>query len=460
MDRGIVPSDIYKILAAPTYDFTISMYDAGGEGTISPINAKWFYVKPLNFMIQVPNGTDPLIRPEVYLWKSIEIRDEQTKEILNRLKNCANQYGYGFTINDFSNGNLPKKFSHIAMRNVEETQLQESFTGSSLRSYYKLPKAKAIIVHSTKINEDSERTSNIKEIFIDSMGERFRLKTPNIDAAKALTLHMNENGSWNDKYSSHIENTAKDLVALTELLPSLSNHPILRKKAQSYISELTKSLKNSSSPKGYSYDIANIRSVPRIGKQFIENFARRLGDFPPELSNSLSRQFLIRECSRMHEYASIIYDNIDMSNRPNLNKRDIITLAKKLCLGALELEDSLQEPLHIGTDNLSPREKVLMFGSAIAGLVKNDIIKEVLENLCSKPYLEEKEGHFINAAGNSALGKYRKGFTFGGSAPSASDGSGSSGAASESNEINSSENELMEDVDSDVIDLKKWIDKQ
>ncbi|AXC39251.1 UNVERIFIED_ORG: hypothetical protein [Escherichia phage CMSTMSU] len=72
-------------MAAPQYEYSITMFNDDGEGTISPQDAKWFYIRPVNFMIQAPSGDDT-VRPEVYLWKSTDIKDEQTLQVLKRLK--------------------------------------------------------------------------------------------------------------------------------------------------------------------------------------------------------------------------------------------------------------------------------------------------------------------------------------------------------------------------------------
>lgn len=459
MERGIVPSEIYKILAAPSYDFVISMYDEDGQGTISPIRAKWFYVKPVNFMIQVPSASDALIRPEVYLWKSQELKDDRSREIMTRIKTCCNQYGYGFTVNDFGRGNLPKKFSHIAMRDVEETKLQESFDGSAFRSYYKLPKAKTIIVHSSRIDEEnSDRTQNIKDIFIDCGGERFKLKFPNVDAAKAITMHMNESGKWGDRYSKHIESSSSDLEKLKRLLPELeaAKKNIHARKAKDFIDGLEKALKTSSSSNGYSSDIANLSSVPRVGKKYIEDFAKRMDiSSDKELAMALARQYLMRECSNMSSYAETIYEN--MSDLTDVDPKSIVQLAKRICLGCLDINMDAQVP-PIEQSTSTPEERVLMFGDRIASIIGDERIKDVLENILSKPYLEEKDASFIRALGNSALGKYRKGFVFGGTASSAY---GSDGALSTaSGDASATAESLEERLDESFEDFKKWVEKQ
>lgn len=44
MDKiSVISNDIYKIISAPSYAFVISMFDGTGAGTISPVDARWYY---------------------------------------------------------------------------------------------------------------------------------------------------------------------------------------------------------------------------------------------------------------------------------------------------------------------------------------------------------------------------------------------------------------------------------
>lgn len=410
MEQGILRSDIYKVLAAPSYHYNITMYDDDGAGTISPNEAKWFYIKPSNFMIQVPNNTDASIRPEVYLWKSIDVNDEKTKNVLQRLKQTANQYGHGFTIYDFGTGNLPKKFSHIAMRDIENSKVQESlsegFTGSSMRSYFQLPKAKLIIVHSTKIDEEvrGSRTRNIKEIFVECNGERRRLLTNNIYAGKALARHLNEGGSWGDKFSNTINMYSSDLDSLKELLTDLQikGRVTQAQRALSYIKQIKEYLKQASSPTGYNKCMDRIGEFPRVGNKYIEDYAMRVLPGCDSTQNTLSyaRQHLISECMKLSEYRTVIENNLSYDVEP----RDITKAAKRVCLAAVPISGDYILPSEKPS---SETERVLLFGDSIVGVLDDEVLKDVLENICQKPHLTESDAKFILALGNSVLGRDR-----------------------------------------------------
>ena len=404
MMQGVLCSDIYKILATPAYGFNIMMFDSEGEGTINPSTAKWFYVRPVNFMIQAPDESDN-VRPEVYLWKSADIKDEQTKVVLKRIKNAANQYGYGFTINDFGSGNLPKKFSHIAMRNMEETKLQESLheglSGSAMRSYYQLPRAKMVVVHKSKVQEEvrGSRTRNIKEVFVECNGERKRMGTNNLHAARAMTHHLNEGGQWGDKYGSHLETTASDLERLKTLLSDLQigGKEYHANRTLQYINRLKDNLKRAGSPRGYQDSLKSLNLAPRIGNKYIEDFANKLSSISQDSdkNKAFAKYHLIDECSRLPEYLNTIQRNLIGEYEPTM----ISKAAKRVCLGCVPADGQFDM-----TDGDEDGDKVLMFGSQIAGILQDEIILDALETMCDKPELEPDDAKFIIALGNSVLG--------------------------------------------------------
>lgn len=405
MMQGVLCSDIYKILAAPQYEYSITMFNEDGEGTISPTDAKWFYIRPVNFMIQAPSGDDT-VRPEVYLWKSTDIKDEQTLQVLKRLKNVSNQYGYGFTVYDFGSGNLPKKFSHIAMRNMEETKqndLNESLTGSAMRSYYKLPRAKMVVVHKSRVEEGvkGSRSRNVKEIFVESNGERKRMRTTNLHAARAMTHHLNEGGLYGDKFGSYIEGCAMDLNNLKSLLSEfeIGGRNQYAAKTLQYINDLKQNLKLAGTPRGYQAQLGRHKELPRIGNTYIDNFANKLGTIGSDhdCNRSFARYFLIDECNKLSEYLNTIKQNIS-TDVPD--HKELTRSAKRVCLGCVPVDGDFE----FDRSSDEGENQVLMFGNKIVDILQDGIIKEALQSICEKPYMEPSDAKFIIAVGNSVLG--------------------------------------------------------
>ena len=405
MKLGILCTELYKVLAASSYGYNITMFDSECAGTINPAEAKWFYVKPVNFMIQAPDSIGDIgdEKPEVYLWKSTEIQDVQTKEVLQRLKSTSNKLGYGFTVLDFGNGNLPKKFSHLAMRNTEETkvnesiELQEGLSGSSRRSYFQLPQARMVIVHNDKVNEEikGSRSRNVKEIFVECNGERIRVMN-NIHAAKALTRHLDNGGKMGDRFWNNIEMYHNDLESLKKLLPELelSSRNIQSRKAMDHIRNINEYLKMAGTPRGYRNINDNIKSVPRIGNSYIQNYSKRLGSFADDSSVlGYARQHLMSECSKIAQYIGTIQENLTSE----YDQKMINNAAKLLCLGALPNSGGFDLS---SSDN---EDKVLMYGDRLVKTISEPVIQEVLENICSKPEIQPNDALLILAVINSVL---------------------------------------------------------
>lgn len=405
MMKGVLCSDIYKILAAPQYEYNIMMFNEDGEGTINPSEAKWFYVRPVNFMIQAPSG-DENVRPEVYLWKSTDIKDEQTLQVLKRLKTVSNQYGYGFTVYDFGSGNLPKKFSHIAMRNMEEAKqkdLTEGLSGSAMRSYYKLPRAKMVVVHKSRVQEEvrGSRSRNIKEVFVESNGERRRMRTTNLHAARAMTHHLNEGGEYGDKFGTHIESSALDLDLLKGLLSDLEigGRGQFAAKTMQYINNLKNNLKLAGTARGYQAQMGNHKMIPRIGNSYIDDFAMKLGNISPDHDRNkcFAKYYLIDECNRLPEYLKTIQNNLSTDT---IDPKDISRSAKRVCLGCVPVDGDFEYEASPDEEN-----QVLLFGNKIVDLIQDGLIKEALQNICEKPYMEPGDAKFVIAIGNSMLGR-------------------------------------------------------
>lgn len=292
------------------------------------------------------------------------------------------------------------------MRNMEETKVQESLneglTGSAMRSYYHLPRAKMVVVHKSKVQEEvrGSRTRNVKEIFVECNGERRRMGTPSLAAAKAMTHHLNEGGQWGDKFGSHIETSASDLEVLKSLLSDLgiSGREHHANKTLQYINNIKSNLSRAGTPRGY-HDVVSSHSLsPRIGNTYIDGFANKLSTISNDADKNrcFAKYHLIDECSRLPEYLNTIQRNLAGDFEPKMISKS----AKRVCLGCVPTDGDF----HMEDGEGDDKEKVLMFGSQIVDILQDDIIKEALSNICEKPSLEPDDAKFVIALGNSVLG--------------------------------------------------------
>lgn len=313
MDKGVIGVDIYNILAAPSYKYSVSMFDDDGEGTITPTTAHWFYVQPDGIMIQLPDIDD---KKEVYLWKAKDEIDDKTRQVFNRIKTACNQYGFGFTIQDFGNGNLPKKFSHMAMRNREESKLDESLSGTARRSFYKVNEAKLVIIHDKSIDENirGSRSRNIKEMFIECNGERYRIPAY-LPIGRALTYHIGSGGSIEDPVSSYLKKAYNDIRSLERVskASASSGHNGLGGKARRYLQELKNNIRLISRPMSYPVMCDCIREIPRIGMERLKRHTSRYAAFPNLESDDarvMSKYDILNAYANRETYRNVIGDII------------------------------------------------------------------------------------------------------------------------------------------------------
>lgn len=429
MQKGVLCSDIYQVLAAPSYAFNITMYDESGEGTIDPSQAQWFYIQPVNFMIQVPDSTEIGVRSEVYLWKSSDIKTEQTREVLQRLKHVCNQYGFGFTIYDFGNGNLPKKFSHLAMRNIEQSKVTESMNGSSLRSYYSLPRARMIVVHSARIEEEKHgsRSRNIKEIFVECNGERRRLSTNNLNAAKAMTRHLSEGGTWGDKFGKMVVQYSTDLELLKELLADLEigGRTAQVSKTKQFIQGIKDYLKRASTARGYKSCIDELPGMTRVGNTHVQNYAKRLsaisGSAPQ--TSAYARLHLMDACSQAKRHMDTMVENLDELDEGAM--KNVHKAVKNICLGTVPMDFSTKENIDEGflvkaaqsamgavanalqedaSDDDGIKVAIVAMAEELLDVVQDDYIRQVLLNIMDKPAMLPSDAELVMALNNSCTG--------------------------------------------------------
>lgn len=273
--------EVYKIIAAREYGYNLTMYDTEGEATTTPLKAKWIYIKPVNFMIQLPDPSAKE-RPEIYFWKQQGEHDVIIEQLIERLRNACNQFGVGLTVNDFAQENTPKQFQKLIQRHNEERAIEESYnlnegmTGTAKRSFYMLENVRLVAVHSCAINEETHgsRTRNIKELYLETkQGERFKYPTNYLNGAKAMAQHLNQGGEWSDYVGTVIKESGREIVSINKLVTECKLNECwpIYEKARRYVAEVKSDMKTAQGPRGYKKVTSKINAIPRIAQDVIES---------------------------------------------------------------------------------------------------------------------------------------------------------------------------------------------
>lgn len=402
-------TEIYEILSAPEYGYTLKMYNVDGDSTTTPRKVKWIYVEPDDVMLRLPIDGEAQMTPEsteVYFWKNQEIDEQTMVDIINRVRKICNLYGVGLTVKDFARGEMQKRFADMAAREIEEDQmdesikrlgklaglaedngpmapeffeevpdysnspriddnapafslgdmvrlinfpekigtieevnevgfnneyqvrfesgeegtfaedeiyqdmedyafdgndwdqvdleLTESMTGNERRSYFTLENARMVVVHEGVINPEKRgaRSRNIKEIYVESAGERFRLPKKFVSGGKALCRHLNEGGSILDKTGRRIMEVIREAGALSSFIREFKEKsgPSLMEMASTRIRQIRNECGRMSGPKNYHMFKESFTKKPRIGKERIE-----------EMRQTLVAEFGLNEGEEIHE---------------------------------------------------------------------------------------------------------------------------------------------------------------
>lgn len=397
MDKGVIGVDIYNILAAPSYQYSVSMFDDDGEGTITPTTAHWFYVQPEGIMIQLPDDGD---KKEVYLWKAKDELDEKTRQVFNRIKTACNQYGFGFTIQDFGNGNLPKKFSHMAMRNREESKLDESMSGTPRRSFYKVNEAQLVIIHDKSIDENimGSRTRNIKEMFIECNGERYRVPAY-LPIGRALTYHLGSGGAIDDPVSAYLKNAYNDIRVLERVSKAgtRGGNIGLGGKAKRYLNELKNNIRLVARPMGYPVMCDCIREIPKIGVDRLKRHTTRYSAFPALESDDarvMSKYDILNAYANRDTYRNVINDIV---GDERLSRR----AASKVCGGDVVFTKPYELLLDSASDITQNVQRVagdlskLIACDVVDGVSVNDVISHVLEVIAQSETISPPQAKLV-----------------------------------------------------------------
>jgi len=122
-------SEIYEILAAPSYDYTLKIYDQEGNSTATPTRAKWIYVEPDDIIIRLSvrgEAKNGVRNEEIFFWKNQDLDKDKMIKIIGRIRKVCNLFGVGLTVKDFARSEMQKKFSDMTAREIEEDQMDES----------------------------------------------------------------------------------------------------------------------------------------------------------------------------------------------------------------------------------------------------------------------------------------------------------------------------------------------
>ena len=137
--------------------------------------------------------------------------------------------------------------------------LFEGYYGNRVVSYSGEPtEARLMIKHSQKLGETDARYRFVENIFIETAdGERFKLESKSLSAARAMLEHVRQGGKPYDIRGCHITEMIKEIGVLSRFNRASGRRVMegstqqLAEQAKIYYKQLRENIKHLASPRGY-----------------------------------------------------------------------------------------------------------------------------------------------------------------------------------------------------------------
>ena len=269
----------------------IGLYDKEGNSTIDPTDARRMFLYDNNIMVGLhEDGENSELT--IYLPESIDMTDEQAKDIINSLRTTAIHYNVQFTIKKFGKEIKPKDFAFAteSIQRSKEMKIEEAtnpLVGSSRKSTQQWNEARLVIKHNKPVAEDvkGSRARNINKIFIETHeGERFKFPNTHLQGARSMARHVGAGGAFHDSVGQHIVGLSEEYRNLSTVSnyvnknkSGLSESALdIRDTSRGRMAEIRESLHQFMTKRGYATkidEIANIEAAPLNEENLAETVA-------------------------------------------------------------------------------------------------------------------------------------------------------------------------------------------
>lgn len=204
-------NDISKEIAAAVAGVShdVNFKDSDGNDTLNQEKAVYLYLPKYGMMVFVNNE-----------YNDIEIWYDSVKTNTNWLADnfkpmveaIARRYLYGTSVRSYDGEIEPKQLSH-------RTEVTESRNSLKI-SYHPLGDTQIRLAHTKSITEEKPgaRSRNIKAVFIEKDGERFRFPYNHLLGARVMGLHVENGGRPWDNLGEKILEISRRRREIMELL--------------------------------------------------------------------------------------------------------------------------------------------------------------------------------------------------------------------------------------------------
>jgi hypothetical protein len=201
--------ELAAAVAGVSHDATFK--DADGASTLDQTQATYQYIPKQGIMVMVNHESNP---PDVEVWFDPTSTDKEwfQNKFKPMIEAIARNYLYGTTVRSYAGDITPKQLSH-------RTEVSESRNSLKI-SYHPLGETKIRVAHSKSVTEEKPgaRSRNIKALFIEKDGERFRFPYNHLLGARVMALHVESGGKPWDNTGEKILEISRRRKDIMELL--------------------------------------------------------------------------------------------------------------------------------------------------------------------------------------------------------------------------------------------------
>lgn len=246
-----VSEKVFNILKG--FGFAVRSFDKLGKAVIDPRQATRFAVANPNILIRVDDQSQTLS-----LSTSQKADDDDLRTML---KNLATDSLMNFDYSRYARKLKPKS-ERIDVERQKEKQMDslaeqklpgssseimegfDALTGSSKTSFQNLGNIRLIIKHRSAVNEElrGARSRDIRAIYLQRGGERFRVQENNLRVARALARHLHQGGEMYDTVGQTIQEMASEYSKLGKFVRYVKGSGLINEDNQDLVATAQKSI--------------------------------------------------------------------------------------------------------------------------------------------------------------------------------------------------------------------------
>jgi len=213
-------NDIFDILKGANFD--IILYDDQGQKTLDQSGATRFFVKNTDMLVTL-REEDARAVVVVQIGSDFDLNANKT--VLKNIKSVTHKQMGEYKLRRFNKNIEPKDFSHQSV-----TEGYSKAYGSIKTSYIQMENCRLIIKHSKGVNEEvrGSRSRNIHSLFVeDAEGNRTRFPHKYMAGAKAMAMHVNSGGVFEDTTGTHILSMCEQITDISQFLNHVKRNKLV-----------------------------------------------------------------------------------------------------------------------------------------------------------------------------------------------------------------------------------------